>query len=254
MSPLLSPRDILSVLRKRMKSLKYTYSDAALVLGVSLPSVKRFFTSEDVPLARVLRLAEWLELSLQDIADLVKQSELSSHTFTIAQEEFLAKNPSHLAFLLALYQQNKTPEEIAEKYKLSGYSTQRYLNELEKLGLIAQRAKGKINFFINGALSWEVNGPLAKAFTSKLVQSLSDRVLQQLETNSKDAFLIIRGATLSDDAYGDFKREALELSRKYELISALTKKNEKSNKSNRVTFSLLADRWEDSVFTNIANL
>lgn len=247
-----SPKELLAVLRQRMKLLKYTYADAAKALGVSLPTMKRFFTSEDVSLGKVLALAEWLGLTLHDLAELAQQSAADKHIFSAEQDKFLARNPGHIAYLFALVQ-GAEPSEIAAKHNLSSYSTQRYLNELEKIGLIRQSNEGKVKVLMEGSMSWEEDSELGKTHSKRMLLELSERVGAKLAQNSPDSFLILRGVMLMPETFANLKRDLDELVAKYDVVSDQTRRLKGSNAFPRQTFAIIADHWEYNVFRHIPN-
>lgn len=246
-------RDFLNVIRLRMKALRYTYDDAAKALGVSLPTVKRLFTGEDVPFSRVASLAAWLEMSWKDLSELVEQDALASHAFTDAQETFFAENPAYLAYLFALHQKKLTPAKIAEAHKLSRVSTNKYLTTLEKLGVVERLSDDRVRVRLNGAISWPDDGPLAAAVTRRMIRRLAESAISKMGTAS-DAFVHLRGVRLSRDDYERFRAELKELSRKYELVSGRKQKLSTADSGVAITFLILADAWEDSTFISIPNL
>lgn len=119
-----------------MKQKKLTYDDLAAHLGLSLVSVKRIMSKEEVSLSRFLEICEWLEVSLGELEKIAQYSQTSKKTyFTEAQESFLAKNPEYLAFLFHMYA-DESPELIQKKFSLSSKSLNLYLIRLEKIEVI----------------------------------------------------------------------------------------------------------------------
>lgn len=82
-----------------------------------------------------------------------------------------AKNPHYLAYFLALYQ--STPDEIAEKNKLTSRATDKYLLHLEKQELIKVTGKLKVKPVYENIPSFG-QGVLAKAYFKNFIQSGAD--------------------------------------------------------------------------------
>ena len=125
-----------------LKQQKKTYEDLAGELEISVPTVKRILTKEELSLSRLLQICSYLKVSLTElekIANHNKQAE--KNLFTAKQEEFLSKNTNYLTFLLMMYS-GTSLEEIQKKTKISKKSLDLYLIRLEKLELITYY-KGK---------------------------------------------------------------------------------------------------------------
>lgn len=119
-----------------MKRQKKSYQDLAGHLGLSLVSVKRIMSKEEISLSRFLEICDWLDTGLADLEKIARynQTHKKQH-FSAEQEIFLAKNTEYLAFLFNLYA-DESPEQIQKKYSLSTKSLNLYLLRLERLNLI----------------------------------------------------------------------------------------------------------------------
>lgn len=123
-----------------MKKQKKSYQDLADHLGLSLVSVKRIMSKEEMTLSRFLEICDWLETGFAELEKIAQynQADKRQH-FSPEQEFFLAKNTEYLAFLFNLYA-DETPEQIQKKYGLSTKSLNLYLLRLEKHNLIKKVA------------------------------------------------------------------------------------------------------------------
>lgn len=125
-----------------LKQQKKTYDDLAEELDISVPTVKRILTKEELSLSRLLEICSYLKLSLTDLEKIAQHNRSSaSNAFTAKQDEFLSKNSNYITFLLMMYS-GLTPEEIQKKTRISEKSVKLYLLRLEKLDLIKYH-KGK---------------------------------------------------------------------------------------------------------------
>jgi DNA-binding Xre family transcriptional regulator len=121
-----------SVMKKQNKS----YQELANHLGLSLVSVKRIMSKEEVSMSRFLEICDWLDTGLAELEKIAtyNQANKKQH-FTLEQEAFLAKSTQYLSFLFNLYVE-ETPEKIQKKYNLTNKTINLYLLRLEKYGLI----------------------------------------------------------------------------------------------------------------------
>lgn len=139
----LSSEQIKEAVKTVMKTQNKSYSELATHLEVSLPTVKRFMSKEELSVSRLLEICDWLEVGISDLEKIVLSSADSERAqFTENQEKFLAQNPSYLSFLFQLYAE-ETPESIQKKYGITKKSCDLYLLRLEKLELLRLKS-GKV--------------------------------------------------------------------------------------------------------------
>jgi DNA-binding Xre family transcriptional regulator len=121
-----------SIMKKQGRS----YQDLADHLGISLVSVKRVMSKEEISLSRFLEICNWLDVGISDLEKIALHNQ--SHEkirFTEEQEKFLAKNPEYMSFLFNMFAE-KSPEEIQKQFGLSNKSLNLYLLRLEKYNLV----------------------------------------------------------------------------------------------------------------------
>ena len=124
------------VLKTLLKNQKKTFEQLADHLDCSVPTVKRILGKEDLSLTRLLRICEFLDISLTDIETLTKEMKTEKFKLTIEQSDFLLSNLGHFAFFMGLCSTDQSAEDIANKNKLNRPSLEKYLLDLENLGLI----------------------------------------------------------------------------------------------------------------------
>ena len=129
-----------------MKSQGKSYQDLADHLGLSLVSIKRIMSKEEVTMRRFLEICDWLDTGLAELEKIAEYSQSNKKIyFSVEQEKFLVKNPEYLSFLFNLYA-DETPEKIQKKYGLTEKSVGLYLLRLEKFDLI-KKVSGKYRPF-----------------------------------------------------------------------------------------------------------
>lgn len=134
---------IKAVIKDLLKKKDITYEDLAEQMDCSVPTIKRILGPEELTLNRLLQLCEIVEVDFAELEELTKDTDEKEEKYTPAQEEFLAKNRSYLAYMMKLFS-GESPKQIAEKFNLTQRSTDKYLIGLEKQGLIRVTGKQKV--------------------------------------------------------------------------------------------------------------
>lgn len=138
MSNPLSSSQIRSAIKTVMKKKKFGYSDLAKQLNVSLPTVKRIMSKDEMQVGRLLEICDWLEVKLSDLEKLATIGNQRRTQFTEKQEKFLSENSNYMSFLFHMYA-GETPSEIQKKYNISKKSLELYLIRLERQELIKKK-------------------------------------------------------------------------------------------------------------------
>src|SRR5437764_917847 len=77
---------IVAELKKALRASGHTYADVARKLQLSLASVKRLFSTEDLSLRRVDQICELIGLDLRAILDRAAEHAAPTNQLTLAQE------------------------------------------------------------------------------------------------------------------------------------------------------------------------
>ncbi|WP_413586922.1 helix-turn-helix domain-containing protein [Bdellovibrio sp. HCB274] len=160
---------IKSVLKDQLKKRKMTYEDLAEELEVSVPTIKRWMGDHDLGLNDLFRICEILELNLSDLHALSANAKASQSPTRLSdeQQKFLVKNMNYLAFFMQIHD-GKTPQEIAERYKLTKLSVDKYLVKLENLGLIKVTGKLRVKSTFDGQVNFG-DGILSKTYYKRWI-------------------------------------------------------------------------------------
>lgn len=161
-----------NALKRQLRAKKFKYQDLAEHLDCSVPTVKRILGEEELSLSRLLEILRFLDLSLTDLEMLSAQDDPKEIHFTPEQDRFLAQNPHYFAYLSKLFG-GDTPQQIAEKFKLTALSTQRYLLALEKMELIRVTGKQRVKPSFP-KLPRLGRGDLAKAYYAAFIQAAAE--------------------------------------------------------------------------------
>lgn len=161
---------IKAVIKNVLKRKNLTYEQVAEELECSVPTVKRILGPEELTLNRLLQLCELTDTTLAEIEGLTQESELKEESFTEKQEIFLAKNQNFFSYLLKLFD-GKTPQQIAEDFKLNQRSTDKYLIGLEMHDLIRVTGKQRVKPAFKRPPKLG-NGLLARTYFSTFIRAV----------------------------------------------------------------------------------
>ena len=69
--------DVFQILKRTLRAKGVTYRDLAKHLGLSESGVKKMFLAKDLPLGRLIEIAEWLGVSAADLVRLMENEEIA---------------------------------------------------------------------------------------------------------------------------------------------------------------------------------
>jgi len=170
---------IKSVIKDLLKKKSITYEDLAQDMECSIPTIKRILGQEELSVNRLLQLCEILDIDLGELNALTNETDKNTEeAFNEEQQVFLAKNKTHFAYLMKLFE-GKTPKQIAEEFGLTDRSTDKYLIALEKQDLIRVTGKNKVKPTFKGSPSFG-SGVLAKVYFESFIRTGSDFFVDQI--------------------------------------------------------------------------
>ncbi len=236
---------IKAVLKEQLKKNKMTYEDLAQELDVSVPTIKRWMGDHDLGLNDLFRICEILDLNLSDLHALTANAKTSDNegTLTEEQQKFLAKNMNYLAFFLKIHS-GHTPQEIAEQYKLTKLSVDKYLVKLENLGLIKVTGKLRVKSTYGPHVDFG-DGILAKTYYKRWIEGtggfftdvITNALLSEKSVDPKtrlhktEATYSVTKTKLTKESY---KKWALEHDAAFRQLEAIGKIEEKAYDSDKL--------------------
>ena len=242
---------LIAALQKIMKKEKRTYAELADYLQVSLPTVKRMFSIGEMSISRLMRVCEFLAISFSDLAELCRDEKEGQFQFSKDTETFFSQKPHYLAYLFQLID-GKSPTEIENQYKISSYSTKKYLQKLTELKLIRYKEDQLITL-VKGSIVWDDEGILGQTFTKSMIESFSKKALTNLNKNH-NMLLHLNGWQLSNENYLELKEDLTKLCQKYRQLSNYNKRIFGKDALKNYSFMAIADNWEEKLFSKISEL
>jgi transcriptional regulator with XRE-family HTH domain len=181
----------MTVVKRHARTQGLTQERIARELGVSLPTVKRWFAGKGVTLDHLERLLGVVGLPLSEASAALSGPALFE--YLVEQESYLAKHPDAFAFFDHLVL-GETVAKVRRKFGLSPQRTHQYLAQLERLELIEWLPRDRVTLRFDGEPKWRAGGPLSQAYRSHIRESfLAGRGEERFflhEYSSEDAELI----------------------------------------------------------------
>jgi transcriptional regulator with XRE-family HTH domain len=252
---------VLKTIKLLIKQKKLSYADLATGLGVSLPTIKRWLNSDDISIATLLSISEFLEVDLLDLLEHARDRRTDECRFTAEQENFFARHLSYLAYYYEL-RRGLDPSAIERKHGIKASSTLRYLTKLEQLGLIRLSSRKRVAIAMNGPIVWDDRGPLGQVASKQMLKELSDRAAASLQLKAGSAHpphlqkleLQLWGQSLTDGDLAEMRGDYLALEEKYRARGQFNTKFRARSELKYVSGCVIFDQWDASVFTRVTDL
>lgn len=173
---------LVSTLKKQLKTQGMTYRDVARALNLSEPSVKRLFASGRFTVERLVQICNLLGFTLAELSKEALAGQAHLSTLTEKQEREVVSDPRLL--LVAVCALNHwTLDEIVELYNVSVPECIKYLLQLDILRIIDLLPGNRIRLNVSRDFDWLPSGPIRQYFRSKGIDDfLKSDFLQENET------------------------------------------------------------------------
>ena len=216
-----TPRASLQVqatIKQLLKKGGHRQKHLAKALGVSVPTVKRMLNGGELDLGRLEKVAGFLGMSAFDLLDLARERKAAVHSFTEAQEAFLARSLLNLLVFRA-FLRGHSPAWIRHRYGLSKAQLEKVLLGLDKAGLVELWAEERVKLKARWPFRWLDGGPLSRAYFGPLVEKIfsATRARGSREGNVFRPFEM----ALRPETAEELRRELLAVLEKYRSVSRL---------------------------------
>ena len=199
---------IIESLRQQLKARGYTYSDLAKAWKLSLSSVKRIMSGDDLSLQKIETACKLMHMSVADFYEQVQFSKKLEFVYmSVKQEEFLSTDTKLLHFFMLL-QESWNVSEISKVYSISSVDIQKYLIALDKNKLIELLPHNKVKKLFNSQLRFRREGPLAKNLRDKVKANFLES-----DFNKENEHLSVLSINLSVSDFTELKSQFLKISR-----------------------------------------
>ncbi|MEO6854973.1 MAG: helix-turn-helix transcriptional regulator [Rhodoferax sp.] len=160
--------DLVTALKKELKTAQMTYADLATKLGVAESSVKRMLAKGDMPLSRVDAICRALKLDFAELARRVADAQPLLAELTQQQEQAVVADKKLLLVAICVLSQ-WTLEQITTHYRLSEAECITCLAQLDRIGIIELRPLNRYRLKLAKAFRWRPHGPVMQFFREDVV-------------------------------------------------------------------------------------
>lgn len=247
--PSLEITRIRTAIKRLLKNRGLNYSVLAKGLGVSQITIKRYMTKNDFSIAFIAQLAAFLGMRFDDFMRYVAEEKVDVSILTQEQDEYLASHPGHCAYMNEL-RAGHTPLQIERRCKLKRASTERYLLDLERIGILEyhsiSRVKLKVDRYIDINQAPCIRREFQKFVLSQIPGHFIKRTLDPGESVIDIALLRLSNAT-----YKAMKAEINAVATKFSLASHYESRTERPEELQSITLAMVADVWQDQAFQSV---
>lgn len=172
---------LVDALKTCLRSRGITYATLATKLGVSEPTVKRMFSHGSFTLGRVEQILEAIDLDLQELARLARDSSARPAELSVEQEAALAHD-ERLFSVFWLLSNEWSFEEILAAFSISRAQLTTSFARLERLKLIRWGPRERARLLVRRDFRWRDGGPVKKTYGPRVMSEfLAARFKQPLE-------------------------------------------------------------------------
>jgi DNA-binding Xre family transcriptional regulator len=155
--------DLVSVIKKELKTLNMTYADLAQALDMAESSVKRMLAKGDMSLSRVDDICRALKLDFAELARRVADAQPLLQRLTPEQERAVVADKKLLLVAICVLSQ-WTLEQMTTAYRLSEAECVKYLVQLDRIGIIELRPLNRYRLKLAKTFRWLPHGPVMTYF------------------------------------------------------------------------------------------
>ena len=231
---------IVAELKKALRASGQTYADVAKALDLSVASVKRLFSTEDLSLHRVDQICDLIGVDLREVLNRALDRAEPVNQLTAAQESELISDPK-LLFMTWLVLIRTPYEEMVRDYKFTEREALQYLIRLDRLKVIELQPGNRVRLLVSRHFSWRSGGPVQKYIHQKLLREFFASAF----AGTLEEFFF-HGGRVTDEALSQIKRALRAASR--ECAEIIERDRTSTQPKNGAAFVLALRPWNYSGF------
>lgn len=233
---------IVAELKRALRERQLTYLDVAHQLEVSLPTVKRLFSTGDFSLERVDRICQFLGLGLSEILERAREHAVPVKQLTVAQEQEIVADPRLLFVTWLVVANGATLEEIVRDYRFTEREVLGYLIRLDRLKVIELQPHNRARPLVSRRFSWRPGGPVQRYIHERLLREFFASPF----SDSQDEF-VFHGSPVSPETRTQLKRTLQNAAR--ECLDLIEADRSPPSARSGTAFVLAVRPWIYSGFT-----
>lgn len=205
--------NLLSTLKKALKSHGLTYAQVANHLDLTEASVKRLFSEQQISLQRLEQICHLMQLEISDLVQLMNEQQPQLQQLTQEQEEEITRDLTLLLVTVCVLNR-WTMEEMLDWYKISEHECLQKLVKLDKLKLIELLPRNKIKLRVATNFGWRDGGPIQQFFQEKIAQEFF-----KTRFDNRDEYLLVLNGMLSPASHNEFQRKLKRVAREFDELN-----------------------------------
>ncbi|MBP7568329.1 MAG: helix-turn-helix transcriptional regulator [Burkholderiaceae bacterium] len=236
--------DLVTALKRELKSAQMTYADLARGLGLAESSVKRMLAKGDMPLSRIDAICRVLKLDFADLARRVADAQPLLRELSAEQERAVVADKKLLLVAISVLSQ-WTAEQIVATYRVSDAECVKYFAQLDRIGIIELRPLNRYRLKLAKTFRWRAHGPVMNFFR--------DHALLDYFGGGFDAagegLMLVHGSisrALAPSFVERLQRVAQDFAQQHQTDQKLTDRDREG-----YTLVLAMRSWEFSAFTQL---
>ena len=236
--------DLVTALKKELKSAQMTSAQLAQALGMAESSVKRMLAKGDMPLSRVDAICRVLKIDFADLARQVADHQPLLKELTQAQEAAVVADKKLLLMAICVLSQ-WTLEQITASYRLTEAEGIQYLAQLDRIGIIELRPLNRYRLKLAKTFRWRAHGPVMHYFRE---HALLDYFAGSFD-GPGEGVLLVHGAisrSLASSFMERMQRVAQDFAQQHLADQKLPDREREG-----YTLLLAARRWEFEAFARM---
>jgi transcriptional regulator with XRE-family HTH domain len=234
--------DLVTLLKKELKSARMTYADLAGKLGLAESSVKRMLARGDMPLSRIDAICRALKLDFAELARQVADQQPLLAELTESQEKAVVADKKLLLVAICVLSQ-WTLEQISSSYRLTPAEGIKYLAQLDRIGIIELKALNRYRLKLAKTFRWRPHGPVMDYFRDN---ALLDYFSGGFD-GSGEGLLLVHGSisrSLAPSFLERMQRVAQDFAQQHQTDQKLSEKDREG-----YTLLLAMRSWEFEAFS-----
>jgi AcrR family transcriptional regulator len=231
---------IVAELKRALREHHLTYADVARKLQLSVPTVKRLFSTGDFTLQRVDGICELMGLTLREILERAQDRAAPTNQLTLTQEQEIVADP-RLFFVTWLVLNRTQFEEIVRMYRFTERELLQYFIKLDRLKVIELQPGNRARLLVSRRFTWRAGGPVQKYIHQKMLREFFAGHF----SGANEEFFF-HGGALSDETLAQLKRALQNASR--ECVEIVESERAPWEKRSGAAFVLAVRPWKYSGF------
>ena len=236
--------DLITAIKRELKSAHMTYADLARAMGMAESSVKRMLAKGDMSLSRIDAICRALKLDFAELSRRVADAQPLVTELTPAQERAVVADKKLLLVAICVLSQ-WTTEQISATYRLGEAECVKYLAQLDRIGIIELRPLNRYRLKLAKTFRWCPHGPVMNFFRE---HALLDYFAGGFD-GPGEGLMLVHGSvsrTLAPLFLERLQRVAQDFAQQHQTDQKLAEKDREG-----YTLVLAMRSWEFEAFTHL---